>query len=60
MTVKNCTTCAHRHGTSSYGKCLVSGYYCETERKYPQVCGTYFDRWQQRPSIFQRIKAWFV
>ena len=60
MTVKNCVTCAHRHGSVSFGKCLVSGYYCLDERQFPGVCGAHFERWQQRPSLFQRIKAWFV
>jgi len=58
--IKNCMTCAHRKGSFTFGKCLVSGYHVEVERKVPQVCGRDFKAWQPRPSIFVRIKQFFM
>ena len=48
-TIKNCKTCAHRSGSVVHGKCILSGYYCMTERSMPSVCGVDYDRWKQRP-----------
>lgn len=33
--MKNCKNCANRKGGSTYGKCIVTGYYINTQRKYP-------------------------
>lgn len=60
MIVKNCKTCAHRLGSFTYGKCMLSGYYCITERKHPNVCGRDFKGWSQRKTIFVRIKECFI
>ena len=55
-TIKNCKTCAHRFGGVQFGKCLLSGYYCSTERMYPSQCGKNYENWVQRPdSLFKRI-----
>jgi len=60
MTFKNCNTCAYRNGfTYEYGDCLLSGYSCTTERKFPTRCGVDFDEWVYRKTIFVRIKEWF-
>jgi hypothetical protein len=51
---RNCNNCAHR----SLGKCMKSGSYCETQRKYPgAACNIDFSGWEPRASIFKRI--WF-
>lgn len=53
--VKNCLNCAHEKGN----RCLASGWFCATQRKYPsKACNIQFSGWQQRPkqaSILKRI-----
>ncbi len=56
---RTCKTCAHRNGGMSYGICMLSGCYIETERKYPARCGVNFERWVPRPSLLQRLRAAF-
>ena len=41
-----------------FGRCMLSGFYIETERKYPTICGVDFNGWQQRESLLRRVKAW--
>ena len=57
--IRTCKTCGHK----KRDKCMLSGYYIETERKYPTKCGTNFDGWIQSPpkiGIFKAIKHFFV
>ena len=57
---KSCSTCEHRSGLSlELSKCMASGVYCTTERKYPTVCGVGFDAWQRRLSVTERVVLWF-
>lgn len=51
---KSCSTCEHR----SYGRCMYSGFHCDVERKYPDMCGRDFDAWQPRLGVMQRIVFW--
>jgi len=37
---------------------MLSGYYIETERKFPSVCGADFRGWQQREPLLRRVQAW--
>ena len=55
--VKTCKTCAYRDGVTFNGaKCMLSGFYCTTERQSPSVCGQNFENWVQRPpSIWQKL-----
>lgn len=55
---RTCETCAHRSGGMLYGKCMLSGFFVETERKFPMACGKDFEGWIQRESLLQRFKAW--
>jgi hypothetical protein len=57
--VRNCMNCAHRKGSYTFGKCMLSGYYCETERQHPTVCGVNFERWKRRGNSLQ-ISAWIL
>lgn len=60
--LKNCTTCGHRLGSSTFAwaKCMRSGFYCEVERKHPTHCGKDFEGWVPRPSMFSTIKQLFT
>ncbi len=42
----------------AFGRCMLSGYYIETERKYPTVCGRNFEKWTQREPLLRRVQAW--
>jgi hypothetical protein len=53
---KSCRTCARR----DWDRCNLSGYYCEVERKFPQVCGKDYKGWVQRLGWFRRIKFFFL
>ncbi len=56
--VRACRTCAHKDDK----KCMLSGYYIETERKYASRCGVNFQGWEQRPprkGLFTRVKEYF-
>lgn len=53
---KTCHNCGHRNGNMTYGKCMLSGYYCKTERKYATKCGIDFERWIPRPKRIGLIK----
>lgn len=56
---RTCATCAHRVGlTFSFGRCALSGYYLEIERKVPTVCGRGFEGWQLREPLLRRVQAW--
>ena len=55
---RTCGTCAHRSGGMIFGRCMLSGFYIETERKYPTICGVDFKGWQQREPLLRRVKAW--
>ena len=58
--IKNCMNCGHRRGIGfSTSRCMLSGYYCETERQHPSVCGIDFDRWKPRDSIIDKILRWW-
>lgn len=59
-TPKTCRTCAHRSGFSmDLGRCMLSGYYLETERKFHTVCDADFSGWVQREPLSVRIKRVF-
>lgn len=59
--MKNCKNCANRCGSITFGRCLVTGYYINTQRKVPLGgCDSSFSGWQPRPSIFTRIKKFFT
>ncbi len=53
---KSCSTCDRRIGD----RCNVTGYYIETERKYPRdgACDIDFSRWEPRRGAIQRFKDW--
>jgi hypothetical protein len=56
--IKNCMTCAHRKGSGfAYSKCMVTGFYCETERKHASTrgCDVNFSRWEPKVSLTTRI-----
>lgn len=55
---RTCATCAHRNGWMTWARCSLSGYFAETERKYPTVCGMDFKGWVQRESLLRRLQAW--
>ncbi len=55
---RTCATCAHRNGGMTWARCSLSGYFAETERKYPAVCGRDFKGWVQRESLLRRLQAW--
>ena len=57
LVVRNCLTCGHRKGGFDYGKCMLSGYYCAIERRYPTMCGDNFDGWIPRPKR-KGLKQW--
>jgi hypothetical protein len=42
----------------TWARCSLSGYFAETERKYPTVCGRDFKGWVQRESLLRRLQAW--
>ena len=54
---RTCYNCGHRNGGMNYGKCMLSGHYCTTERQIPTVCGRNFDNWIQRPKR-KGLKQW--
>lgn len=59
---KTCKNRGHRAGGMEFGKCMLSGYYCQTERKNPSNCGKNFEGWIERPKrigIFKWIKQLF-
>lgn len=59
--MKNCKNCANATGGMTFGKCYKSGYYIETQRKFPSIaCDLNFSGWQPRPSLFTRIKNFFT
>lgn len=54
--IKNCMTCAHRKGTGfEYSRCMVTGFFCETERKHAVVCDVNFSRWEPKVSFTTKI-----
>ena len=54
-------TCAHRRGMGfEYSRCLVTGFFCETERKHATACDINFSRWEPRVTWFARIKHLFI
>jgi hypothetical protein len=58
---RTCSTCAHRDGaTITWGKCAASGFFIETERKFPTVCSKDFRAWSPRQGLLTRIKQFFV
>ncbi len=57
--IKTCGTCGHRAGTVTFGRCMLSGDDCMTERKYPTQCGVLFDGWVKRPGLLQRLRDWW-
>lgn len=59
--MKNCKNCANAIGGIKYGQCLKTGYYIASQRKYPtSSCDKNFSGWQPQPSIFTRIKKFFI
>ena len=52
---KSCSTCEHRNGN----KCQLSGFYMNTERMYPTVCGQDFRGWVPRLGLYQRLCLWW-
>lgn len=53
---RTCKNCGHRNGGMEFGQCMLSGFYCSTERKIPTVCGINFERWIERPKRKGLIK----
>ena len=50
--MKNCNNCGYRR----FNTCMLSGYLCSTERKYPYECGKNFKKWIVRKTILTKIK----
>jgi len=48
---RTCSTCGHQQGN----RCMLSGFYCETERTYPTVCGIDFKGWTPKPIPLPKI-----
>ncbi len=59
VSCRTCHNCGHRSGGMPYGKCMLSGYYCTTERQMPTVCGKDFQGWIPRPKS-KGIKGWLL
>ena len=59
VSCRTCYNCGHRSGDMSYGKCMLSGYYCTIERRTPTVCGKDFQGWIPRPKS-KGIKGWLL
>lgn len=57
--MRNCKNCGHRKGNIHNGKCMLSGYYCTTERKWPSQCGINFEGWIPR-SKSKGLKYWLL
>lgn len=55
---RTCATCAHRNGPMKFGTCMLSGFFIETERRYPSVCGAGFENWTKREPLLRRLRAW--
>lgn len=62
MSEKTCRTCAHRSGTLTFGRCMRTGCYIETQRNYPSTrdCDVRFSGWEQRSGLLARIRQWFL
>ena len=56
---RTCRTCGHRSGAGAFAKCALSGFYIETERKYPVRCGHDFAGWTHRSGLLDRIRHFF-
>lgn len=48
---RTCSTCGHQDGD----RCMLSGFYCETERRYPDKCGIDFKGWIPKPIPLPKI-----
>lgn len=59
VSCRTCKNCGHRVGEMGNAKCMLSGYYCNTERKYPTVCGEDFHGWIPRPKS-KGLKSWLL
>jgi len=57
-TPKTCSTCAHARGGFTFGKCALSGFYQEAERRFPKDCGRDYAGWVKREPLLTRIKKW--
>ena len=57
VSIRTCYSCGNRNGGINYGVCMLSGYYCMTERKIPSVCGKNFENWTPRPKR-KGLKQW--
>jgi hypothetical protein len=55
--IKNCRTCGHRRGSVEFGQCDLTGYYCQTQRRYPgPPCDINLSGWVPRePTLWERI-----
>lgn len=51
---RTCKNCGHRR----FDECMLSGYYCTTERKMPTICGINFDGWKPRTRL--GLKKWLL
>jgi hypothetical protein len=56
---RSCQNCGHRNGDMTVAICMLSGYYCTTERSLPSVCGRFFDGWIPRPTKIG-LKRWLL
>ncbi len=55
--MRNCKNCGHRKNS----KCLLSGCYYETERKYPTRCGKNFEGWTPKEdNVFIKLIKYLI
>lgn len=50
--IKTCDNCAYRKGSYIFYNCMLSGFYCTTERIHPSRCGKNFENWKQREDFW--------
>ena len=57
--LKSCQNCAYRTGEfNEFGKCLLTGHYCSTQRAYPtRSCNRRFSGWVPREGVSSNAEA---
>jgi len=55
--IKNCSTCGHQSGSGEFSRCVLTGWACKVQRRYPTPpCDMSLSGWVARePSLWERI-----
>ena len=53
---KLCKNCAYRSWSFIGWRCELSGYSCNSERDYPNVCGRNYEKWKPNKKAFKEIE----